>query len=178
MTKDVPDNDHDLFRQHIGEIKPVINTKVVHPRQRKKLVKRTEVEEIDLPKDFVDKLEAVKNEDSLYFARSGVQFKQLKKLRQGKFICQAECDLHGLTRAQAEQTLTLFIDHCLQQQYRYIRLIHGKGYRSEQQQPVLKNYLNHALREFVDVLAFCSALPKDGGQGAVYVLLRSQQAED
>lgn len=178
MPPDASDNDEDLFRQHIGDIKPVTNTKVLHPRQRKKLVKRTEVDEIELAKYSVDQLDPVKNDDSLSFSRSGVQFKQLKKLRQGKFPCQAECDLHGLTRAQAEQTLNHFIDHCLQQQYRYVRIVHGKGYRSEQQQPVLKNYLNHALRELVDVLAFCSAQPKDGGQGAVYVLLRSQQVED
>jgi DNA-nicking Smr family endonuclease len=50
--------------------------------------------------------------------------------------------------------------------------VHGKGYRSLDNQPVLKNNLNLWLRQHRDVQAFCSASPKDGGAGAVLVLLR------
>lgn len=38
--------------------------------------------------------------------------------------------------------------------------------------PVLKQKVNLWLRQRQDVLAFCSALRRDGGTGALYVLLR------
>jgi len=37
---------------------------------------------------------------------------------------------------------------------------------------VIKNKVNSWLRQHQDVLAFHSAMPKDGGNGAVYVLLK------
>jgi len=46
------------------------------------------------------------------------------------------------------------------------------GYRSENNLPVLKNDLNFWLRQHQEVQAFCSATQKDGGAGAVFVLLR------
>ena len=56
---------------------------------------------------------------------------------------------------------------------RCAHIIHGKGYRSGERQPVLKRKVNYWLRLRPDVLAFCSATPRDGGTGAVYVLLRN-----
>jgi DNA-nicking Smr family endonuclease len=53
-----------------------------------------------------------------------------------------------------------------------VHIIHGKGYRSVDSHPVLKNDLNLWLRQHKDVQAFCSAPPKSGGTGAVFVLLR------
>jgi DNA-nicking Smr family endonuclease len=38
--------------------------------------------------------------------------------------------------------------------------------------PVIKNELNRWLRQHKDVQAFCSASQKDGGTGALFVLLR------
>jgi DNA-nicking Smr family endonuclease len=37
---------------------------------------------------------------------------------------------------------------------------------------VLKNNLNSWLRQHKDVQAFCSTPPKDGGTGAIFVLLQ------
>jgi DNA-nicking Smr family endonuclease len=53
-----------------------------------------------------------------------------------------------------------------------VRIIHGKGHGSHQKRPVLKQYVNHWLRQRDEVLAFCSARQVDGGTGAVYVLLK------
>lgn len=38
--------------------------------------------------------------------------------------------------------------------------------------PVLKGKVNVWLRQKGEVMAFCTAIPRDGGTGAVYVLLR------
>ena len=37
---------------------------------------------------------------------------------------------------------------------------------------ILKNKLNNWLRQVDEIIAFCSAVAKDGGQGALYLLLR------
>jgi DNA-nicking Smr family endonuclease len=55
---------------------------------------------------------------------------------------------------------------------RCVQIVHGKGYNSPGNQPVLKNDINLWLRQHQDVLAFCSTPPKAGGTGALYVLLK------
>jgi DNA-nicking Smr family endonuclease len=55
-----------------------------------------------------------------------------------------------------------------------VRIVHGKGYNSWQNQPVLKIQLNKWLRQCDEVLAFCSARQADGGTGAVYVLIKQK----
>jgi DNA-nicking Smr family endonuclease len=52
-----------------------------------------------------------------------------------------------------------------------VRVIHGKGLGSGPRGPVLKNVVNIWLRRAEVVVAFGSARPLDGGNGAVYVLL-------
>jgi DNA-nicking Smr family endonuclease len=102
-----------------------------------------------------------------------VQQRLFRDLRRGKIRSELELDLHGLTANHARQTLEQFLSDCQQRKLRCARIIHGKGYGSKGQQPVLKQKLNIWLRQHRDVLAFCSATPQDGGTGAVYVLLRS-----
>lgn len=53
-----------------------------------------------------------------------------------------------------------------------VKIVHGKGAHTGQ--TLLKTYVNGWLPQLPDVLAFVSALPRDGGAGAVYVLLRRQ----
>lgn len=106
------------------------------------------------------------------FARSGVQPNTLKKLRQGKLPLESELDLHGMTVEQARAALDRFLLECLEFGYRCICIVHGKGYSSPGNRAVIKPMLNRWLREAGEVLAFHSALPKHGGSGAVYVLLK------
>jgi Uncharacterized protein conserved in bacteria len=82
--------------------------------------------------------------------------------------------LHGLTRQQAEQVLEAFLVEQLDQQHRCILIIHGKGTRSHDNQPVLKNLCENILKLKASVLAFCSAHNQDGGTGALYVLLKKR----
>jgi len=51
-------------------------------------------------------------------------------------------------------------------------VIHGKGLSSKGNEPVLKTRVGSWLAQRDDVLAFCQAMPQDGGSGAVVVLLR------
>lgn len=110
--------------------------------------------------------------DRLYFERAGGARKSvLKKLRAGKLPVESKLDLHGLNVEQAREQLIEFLNECRQFDYRHVLVVHGKGFRSENS-PVIKPMVNRWLREANEVLAFCSARPKDGGTGALYVLLR------
>lgn len=109
--------------------------------------------------------------DTLQFSRSGLQHNVLKKLRQGKYDIEYALDLHGLTVDQARIELLEFLGECEAGGVRHIIIVHGKGYRSKDK-PVIKPMVNRWLRATEKVLAFHTALPKDGGSGAIYVLLK------
>ena len=96
----------------------------------------------------------------------------LRKLRRGQFQVGAALDLHGMTVATARDALAAFLQHARRDSLGCVRIIHGKGKRSHHRGPVLKQKINHWLRQRDEVLAFCSARPMDGGTGAIYVLLR------
>ena len=115
--------------------------------------------------------------DILSFSRSGLQHKVLKKLRQGKFPVEHMLDLHGLTVREASGELLEFLGECEAAGVRHAIIIHGKGFRSRDK-PVIKPMVNRWLRDVNNVLAFHSAQPKDGGNGAVYVLLKKASAAD
>lgn len=108
----------------------------------------------------------------LSFSRSGLQHKVLKKLRTGKQDIELVLDLHGLTVIEARNELLEFLGECEVSGIRNVIIIHGKGFRSKGK-AVIKPMLNRWLRSTDIVLAFHSAQPKDGGAGAVYVLLKN-----
>lgn len=99
----------------------------------------------------------------------------MRKLRAGDFSVQAHLDLHGLTRDEAKQKLEAFIQKSRIEGHRCVLVITGRGLHSKDQIPVLKEGVQQWLsrgKQHKQVLAFCTARPKDGGAGAVYVLLR------
>jgi len=96
----------------------------------------------------------------------------LRNLKRGQWPLQASIDLHGATRERARERLEHFLQHCLVEEYRCIRIVHGKGYRSANQEPVLLQSIRQWLTQLHQVLAFCDCPPNEGGQGAVKVLLR------
>ena len=111
--------------------------------------------------------------ESLAYKREGVQLQVFRRLRRGHWVVQAELDLHGLTREQARAALGTFLADCLRRSLRCVRVIHGKGLGSRNREPVLKAKVAGWLAQREAVLAFCEAPPRDGGSGAVLVLLRA-----
>ena len=115
----------------------------------------------------------IKAGDVLQFSRPGLQDRLLKDLRRGRIAVGIDLDLHGLTVQLAKEQLEQCLIECRRQDIRCLHIIHGKGFGSASQQPVLKQQLNIWLQQKKSVLAFCSATQRDGGTGAVYVLLRN-----
>lgn len=109
--------------------------------------------------------------DELSFLKNGYPAKLLKQLRRGKFSVEDEFDMHGLTVKQAKHQVRLFISESEYNGFGTVRIIHGKGLSSPGREPVLKRYILGWLKKMDAVLAVSSATPRDGGTGAIYVLL-------
>jgi DNA-nicking Smr family endonuclease len=117
--------------------------------------------------------------EELCYLRNGVGMQVLRKLRRGHWVIQDELDLHGLTVEDAHALLAEFLSQCVRRGLRCVRVIHGKGLRSKNREPVLKRKVAGWLMRRDEILAYCQARPADGGSGAAVVLLkgRSQKAE-
>lgn len=176
MTKkNLTPEDSDLFRLTIGKVHTVKNDKVLltaehKPKPYPKAQLINVEEHLSTRDDF--ELEPLGVEDSLSFMMPGLQHNVLKKLRKGQFGLDAEIDLHGLNSNEAKRQLLHFLYDSVEDGSRCVHIVHGKGYRSADNHPVLKNNLNVWLRQHKDVQAFCSAPIKQGGAGAVFVLLQ------
>ncbi len=167
--------DSALFRQSVGKVTTVKKDHVLlKPEQKPRPRPKPQILEREDPlENLVDSsLETLSHEDRVGFIAPGLQKNVLKKLRKGYYGLDADIDLHGLNSQEAKRQLLNFLHHCVEDGCRCVHIIHGKGYRSPDNHPVLKNDINLWLRQHKDVLAFCSAPPKDGGTGAVFVLLK------
>ena len=178
MADNETDNDDDfaLFRQEVKDAQPLRQNRaqIETPQKTSVRLMRTASQTPRLQDPFSTLIEAelVGNEETLSYQGEGVQHRLFSKLRTGRIHLEAELDLHGLTLDAARMTLADFIQQCQIQQIRCVRLIHGKGWTSREQKPVLKSHLNQWLRQHPAILAFHSATVEDGGTGALYVLLR------
>jgi DNA-nicking Smr family endonuclease len=110
---------------------------------------------------------------SLAYAQDGVGPDVLKKLRKRHWPVQEEIDLHGYTRDQARELLNDFLHRMNRRGVRCVRVIHGVGFGSPRGEPVLRGMVHSWLVQKPEVVAFCIAGKKDGGHGALIVLLRS-----
>jgi DNA-nicking Smr family endonuclease len=110
--------------------------------------------------------------EGVAFRRSILPKRVFRDLRGGRFSIEAEIDLHGLSMLNAKRELREFVVNAAIRQLGCVRVVHGKGKRSGPGGPILKGAVQHWLAQWEEVLAFVSAQPRDGGSGALYVLLR------
>ena len=180
MTDDKSsDDDKTLFRRLMNDVTPLKNTKkrdaVPKMPAIKNIRKLTSYDkpttEYTLSNYYKD---AVSTDSTLSFSQSGVPHKRLCQLKRGDIPWEARLDLHGYRPDAARDALCAFIEHQHQRGKRSLLIIHGKGSHLGQA-PILKNHVNHWLQQLPLVLAFHSALPRDGGTGALYVLLKRER---
>ena len=171
----------DFFKEAMSDVTPLANDKAFHHviKPKSKPLKIDDTEEFFINDPLSDELE-IKEVDSseiLSFCRTGIQKSVFRKLRGGSYQISDELDLHGLTLKQAKKILVYYLQEAVQFEGCCVRIIHGKGHRSGNNKPVLKTHVNHWLSEHERVLAFHSTKPRDGGAGAVYVLLKTHKAD-
>ncbi len=176
MTKKkLSSEDSALFRQSIGKVNKLKTETLSFSSKDKPKpypTKQTTQNINNFENSFNKEIEKLTQEDSFSFLAPGLQKNVLKKLRKGYFGIDTSIDLHGLTSQEASHQLSRFLHFSIEDGFRCIHIIHGKGYGSSKNHPVLKNDVNQWLRQHKDVQAFCSTSPKDGGSGAIFVLLK------
>jgi len=171
-----PEDDRDLFRRVLGDIKRVQTDKVHHRRSEPEASARFRRDDeaqvlSDSLNGAIDPAELETGEE-LNYRRPEVRPSDFRRLRRGQISVADEIDLHGLSGDQARHALAEFLAETVSRGVRCVRVIHGKGLRSGPAGPVIKRRIGRWLSRRDEVLAFCSARPVDGGTGAVYVLLR------
>lgn len=175
MPKDSNQND---FLQEMADVKPLAQDKIVQPNSapeslntiyRQKMATSFAQKDTNFLTD--GEVEPVEPESVLSFKLDGIQPGVFKKLRQGKYPIDYHLDLHRKTVAEARQEVYQLLRSADRNGYRTLLLTHGKG--AQGNPPArLKSYVNHWLRQVDIVVAFHSAVPKNGGNGSVYVLLK------
>ena len=160
-----------LFRAAVGTVQPLPAQNRITPQSipRKPLFDRTEAPLVipDTLSDFAAENAADE------FLSNGLSRMTLRKLRRGTWPVQDSLDLHGNNSDAARLLLQMFLHEAAQRSLRCVLVIHGKGLNSRDGQAVLRKLTRHWLAQHRQVLAYCDAAPRDGGNGAVLVLLKT-----
>ncbi len=117
-------------------------------------------------------LNPVAGEAYLSYKQPTLQNKIFTQLKQGKLRWYDAVDIHGCTIEEARAAMTQLLIQAKNSGETMVKIVHGKG-----SEAILKTCVNGWLRQLPEVLAFCSAPPKDGGNGAVLVLLKKPKVD-
>lgn len=174
-----------IFRTNVGDVTPIktpdiylppttpIPPKKAHDKSKEISTMSEAMQEMEQWSDEFDASSDQENsQQNRSYAIKGSSPDLLKKLRQGQWPIQAYLDLHGMQRDQARAALSNFLHKSKQARLRCVCVIHGKGINSRQA-AVLPAKVRSWLSQSELVQAFCPANPHDGGDGALYVLLRT-----
>jgi DNA-nicking Smr family endonuclease len=107
--------------------------------------------------------------------RLDVSLEAVRRLRRGLLPIDARLDLHGMLAEQARAQLQAFLRTTRARGERCVLVIHGKGEHSPAGAGVLRGEIAAWLSQGATseyVAAFATAQSSDGGEGAVYVLIR------
>ena len=108
--------------------------------------------------------------------RVDVPIDVLRRLRRGRLPIDGRLDLHGFgVREARRQVEKLFLRTMRVRGERCVMVIHGRGEHSPHGAGVLRGEIGAWLSQgsaSEHVAAFVTAIARDGGEGAVYVLLR------
>ena len=172
MTADDLESNDDaaLFRAAIGEVRPLPKQNRIAPQPSCHKTFRTPPNAtVEIADTLSDSCNEPPPEE---FLGNGVSRMTLRKLRRNIWPIQDKLDLHGLHSDSARRSLQEFLFNAIEQKSRCVLVIHGKGLNSSSGEAVLKIRARHWLMQIPGVLAYCDATPKDGGSGAVLVLLK------
>ena len=108
---------------------------------------------------------------------AGIDRANAERLKRGKHPIEARLDLHGMTQDEAHRALAGFIRAARADGKRCVLVITGRGAAKGPHES--GGVLRSAVPRWLDepefrphLLAIASAQPRDGGAGALYVMLR------
>ncbi len=107
--------------------------------------------------------------------RIDVPQEAVRDLRRGRFPIDGRLDMHGMSIIEARAELESFLRTTRSQGERCVLVIHGKGSHSPRGSGILRGEIAAWLSQgpaSEHIAAFATAQNDDGGEGAVYVMLR------
>lgn len=178
QTPETAPEDAALFRAAIGKVKPLPqqNRIAPQPAAHKILPRRSASPPVTADTWPAFSASDPGQEAPDEFLSNGISRRVLRKLRQGGWPIEDSLDLHGNTSDAARKLLQAFLHEATQRNLRCVLVIHGKGLNSEGGEAVLRRLTRLWLIQHQTVLGFCNAAPRNGGSGAVLVLLRTASA--
>ena len=167
------------FHAAVADALPLKTTeRVVH--ERAKPSPRPRPRELDEAAAVAESLQGSLDIDDLLligevdsFLRPGLPRNTLRDLRRGRWAIRNHIDLHGLDRYEAHREVSRFLAESMREGKRCVRIVHGRGHGSPGREGVLRRLVKSWLSRSKDVLAFCHPPLNDGGEGALWILLRS-----
>lgn len=175
--KEKPEQEEDLFRQSLEGVTPLKPSGRITTTPSPRKISPRSVASTPMVIDNLSDHGASDEAVSEYLS-NGLNRMTLRKLRRGEWPPQDSLDLHGLNSDAARKLLVEFLHNATQNGLRCVIVIHGKGWRSEGREGILKVLTRHWLSQHPQVLAFCEAPQNSGGGGAVLVLLKNLQQKD
>jgi DNA-nicking Smr family endonuclease len=173
--------DEEIFSEAMNGINRVSWRHDPHPSSRpaRPPAPDSEIEDLRLMQEAIDAESPITIPDHPEYIEGwvGVEGKRfLPNLRNGIYSIQGQIDLHGLSRAEAQTAVEDYIVRMSRFRSCCVKIIHGRGINSPADRATLKESLQRLLstrRMSRYVVAYSSAPSRDGGVGAVYVLLKS-----
>ncbi|WP_066803660.1 Smr/MutS family protein [Moraxella oblonga] len=179
LNSDLIDDDKVLFMQAMSGVTPLKHEKSITQKPTKNsneaLFRRANAEGVDnmdntTLSDMQALLNPVAGEAFLSYKHPTLQNKVFEQLRQGKLRWYDAVDLHGASIDEARNAILTLINNAKKNGETVVKIVHGKGMDA-----IIKTCVNGWLRQISDVMAFVSAPAKDGGNGAVLVLIKKQK---
>lgn len=177
MSKMQPDEDDEfIWNKYVENIFPISKKQIFYKKTKKLSAGR----HVNYQKAYSgNALTSIKNGTS-----SDVDKNTAKKFKQGKFAIEGRLDLHGLTEKEAWDSVCEFVKKSYIEKKRCIIIITGKGHHIHKNDDIFstQGVLKEQLPKWLNtselrplILSYSEALPKDGGSGAFYILLRRQR---
>ena len=182
LGSDLINNDKVMFLQAMAGVRPLKHEKRIETLKpsdaktdantlfRRANAQGTDPQSQDSLSDMQALLNPVASEAVLSYKIPSLQTRVFEQLKQGKLRWYDAVDLHGSSIEEARTAVLTLIANARHQGDTVVKIVHGKG-----NDAILKTCVNGWLRQLPNVLAFVSAPIKDGGTGAVLVLLKRQK---
>lgn len=177
------DEDFLLFSKEFSKIKVIKSDIANIKRPKPRPIDFTEIRKsatkvISTTNDYDliprDSVTYVDPEDYLEWFKDGIQKKQISKLKKGRVSFLQTLDLHGMVVEDARSILSNFLNKVSFLQIRCVRIIHGKSIvHPGKNTAIIKSHVNEWLKNHPKILGFCSCLASHGGNGSIYVMLKS-----
>lgn len=130
-----------------------------------------------LPKAYPQKVH-IPRPDFSHGVGGGLDRQSSRKMRRGKVVIEGRLDLHGMIQSEAHRHLLSFLERAYCSGKRTVLIITGKGLMRNGEIGILRQAVPRWLNEQPIrnwIRGFDHAVPSDGGEGALYILLRRKR---